>query len=96
MTGAPPGTMRESVSATTVWVDDAAPAGATLAGTGEGWSWVSSNPAPFSGALAHQSALLSGLHQHYFYQRHGNAIGGGGRHLVCVRVPGPGESAAAR
>ena len=34
---------------------------------GEGWSWVSSNPAPFSGARAHQSALLSGLHQHYFY-----------------------------
>ena len=28
---------------------------------------MSSNPAPFSGALAHQSALLSGLHQHYFY-----------------------------
>ena len=54
-------------SATTVWVDDAVPAGATLAGTGEGWSWVSSNPAPYSGALAHQSALLSGLHQHYFY-----------------------------
>ena len=51
----------------TVWLDDAAPAGATLAGTGEGWSWVSSNPAPFSGARAHQSALLSGLHQHYFY-----------------------------
>ena len=55
------------VSATTVWVDDAVPAGATAAGTGEGWSWVGSNPAPFSGALAHQSALLSGLHQHYFY-----------------------------
>ncbi len=28
---------------------------------------MSSNPAPFSGALAHQSALLSGVHQHYFY-----------------------------
>ena len=55
------------VSTATVWVDDAVPAGATLAGDGEGWSWVSSNPAPFSGALAHQSALLSGLHQHYFY-----------------------------
>jgi hypothetical protein len=28
---------------------------------------VSSSPAPFSGALAHQSALLSGIHHHYFY-----------------------------
>ena len=49
-----------------VWVEDAVPAGAAVGGIGEGWSWVSSNPAPFSGALAHQSALLSGLHQHYF------------------------------
>ena len=28
---------------------------------------MSSNPAPYSGARAHQSALLGGLHQHYFY-----------------------------
>lgn len=48
------------------WFDDAVPSGATLAGTSEGWSWVS-NPAPFSGGLAHQSALLAGVHQHYFY-----------------------------
>ena len=51
----------------TVWVDDAVPAGASIAGSGEGWNWVSSNPAPYSGTLAHQSALLSGQHQHYFY-----------------------------
>ena len=50
-----------------IWVEDAVPAGATIGGDGEGWNWVSSNPAPYSGALAHQSALLSGLHQHYFY-----------------------------
>ncbi len=50
-----------------VWFDDVVPAGATQTGTAEGWTWVSSNPAPFSGALAHQSALLSGVHQHYFY-----------------------------
>ena len=49
-----------------VWVEDAVPGGAAVGGIGEGWSWVSNNPAPFSGALAHQSALLSGLHQHYF------------------------------
>ena len=50
----------------TVWVEDAVPAGAATGGDGEGWNWVSSNPAPYSGALAHQSALLSGEHQHYF------------------------------
>ena len=27
---------------------------------------MSANPAPFSGSLAHQSALVSGTHQHYF------------------------------
>ncbi|MBK7060432.1 MAG: hypothetical protein IPH51_07950 [Rubrivivax sp.] len=54
-----------AVSADTVWLDDAAPAGATLAGQADGWNWVSANPAPFSG-LGHQSALVSGTHQHYF------------------------------
>lgn len=49
-----------------VWVDDAVPLGATATGNGEGWNWVSSNPAPFSGTLAHQSALAAGMHQHYF------------------------------
>ncbi len=48
------------------WFDDAVPAGATLAGDSEGWTWVT-NPAPFSGGLAHQSAMVSGMHQHYFY-----------------------------
>ena len=28
---------------------------------------VGSNPLPYAGALAHQSALLSGSHQHYFW-----------------------------
>jgi hypothetical protein len=56
-----------AINTATVWVEDAVPAGATANGTGEGWSWVSGNPAPFSGALAHQSALVSGIHQHYFY-----------------------------
>src|SRR5438105_4204631 len=51
-----------------VWVDDATPGGATLAGDGgDGWSWVASNPAPYSGSLAHQSVLAAGEHQHYFY-----------------------------
>ena len=54
-----------AAATTPVWVEDAVPAGATITGT-EGWNWVSSNPVPYSGALAHQSALASGMHQHYF------------------------------
>jgi hypothetical protein len=53
---------------TTIWVDDAVPAGATqVTYGGDSWNWISSNPTPYSGALAHQSALASGIHQHYFY-----------------------------
>src|SRR5207302_560447 len=33
----------------------------------DGWSWIASNPAPYSGSLAHQSVLAAGEHQHYFY-----------------------------
>jgi len=51
----------------TFWVDDALPAGA-IAGSdgGDGWTWVSSNPAPFSGAAASQSSIGPGEHQHFF------------------------------
>ena len=59
--------INNNISQTTVWVEDAVPLGATLVGQGDSWNWMSSNPAPYSGALAHQSALLSGMHQHYFY-----------------------------
>ncbi len=55
------------VSKSSAWVQDAVPAGATVAGDGgDTWNWVSSNPTPYSGALAHQSALAAGFHQHYF------------------------------
>ncbi|HZZ58093.1 MAG TPA: glycoside hydrolase family 9 protein, partial [Opitutaceae bacterium] len=52
----------------TVWCDDAVPAGAQqMAGAaGEGWTWISSSPAPFSGSLSHQSILAAGLHDHSF------------------------------
>jgi len=51
----------------TIWVDDAVPAGSVLATYGgDAWNWVSNNPAPFSGALAHQSLIASGMHQHVF------------------------------
>jgi hypothetical protein len=49
-----------------IWIEDAVPAGATLAGDSEGWNWISSNPTPFSGTVAHQSNLYNGEHQHYF------------------------------
>ena len=45
------------------WFDDEVPTGATPAGN---WNWVSSEPPPYSGGLAHQSILASGFHQHYF------------------------------
>jgi hypothetical protein len=49
------------------WVDDAVPAGAAVVSNGgDSWNWVSSNPSPYSGALAHQSAIATGFHQHYF------------------------------
>jgi PKD repeat protein len=51
--------------AVTVWVDDAIPTGG-IAGGNEAFSWVTANPAPYSGTRSHQSALLSGTHQHYF------------------------------
>jgi hypothetical protein len=52
---------------TTVWVEDAVPAGAwTAAERGDHWNWVSNNPAPFSGTHAHQSTLAPGIHNHYF------------------------------
>ena len=50
---------------TTVWVEDALPAGA-IAGGSEPFVWVAGNPAPYSGSLAHQSTIATGLHQHTF------------------------------
>ena len=51
-------------SSFTVWVDDTVPAGARQAGT---WNFVNANPTPFSGAFAHQSDLVTGFNQHFFY-----------------------------
>jgi hypothetical protein len=49
-----------------VWVEDSLPAGAVPDGIAEGWNWIGSNPAPFSGALANQSNIVAGMHQHFF------------------------------
>jgi len=47
-----------------IWIDDALPAGAsTTADGGDSWNWVSSNPAPESGALAFQTVVAPGLHE---------------------------------
>ncbi len=53
---------------TTVWLDDSAPAGASL-GTdgGDSWNWAASNPTPQSGSLDLQSSSQTGEHQLYFY-----------------------------
>ena len=51
----------------TVWVEDALPAGSSPnSDGGDSWNWVSSNPAPFSGAKAWLSAVSGGEHQLYF------------------------------
>lgn len=49
-----------------VWVEDSVPAGSTLVTNADSWTWISTNPSPFSKSLAHRSDLISGLHQHYF------------------------------
>jgi len=50
-----------------IWVDDATPLNATLTSSGgDSWTWVGSNPTPFSRGLAHQSAIAAGMHQHLF------------------------------
>ena len=50
-----------------VWVEDAVPEGATIAADNDSWTFVSSNPTPFSKDAAHQSSLYDGVHQHFFY-----------------------------
>ena len=53
----------------TIWCDDAIPAGAwTTASGGDSFTWVGSSPSPYSGTLAHQSAIASGIHYHAFAQ----------------------------
>src|SRR4051812_13294668 len=50
-----------------VWPDDNVPEGAVELTDGlDAWNWVASNPAPISGALAHQSNVIAGLHEHFF------------------------------
>jgi murein DD-endopeptidase MepM/ murein hydrolase activator NlpD len=50
-----------------IWVEDNIPAGGTGAGNSENWNWLNTNPASYSGSLAHQSNTVAGFHNHYFY-----------------------------
>jgi hypothetical protein len=62
-----------------VWVEDAIPAGAwTSASGGDAWNWITSSPAPHSGAKAHQSALAAGYHDHAFQQAGATMTGAAG------------------
>ncbi len=49
------------------WVDGAVPAGAvTSTDGGDAWTWVTSNPTPFSAPAVHQSNIAAGIHDHSF------------------------------
>src|SRR6266545_2664522 len=59
----------------TVWFDDALPAGAVpwpddtaTGGLTEAWNWVSANPTPYSGTASHQSSIVAAtnIRQHFF------------------------------
>jgi subtilisin family serine protease len=55
-----------------IWMDDALPGGSVTndpggdSWTAEPWAWVTNNPVPYSGVAAHQSELVSGIHEHMF------------------------------
>ncbi|MGI9067136.1 MAG: hypothetical protein ACR2HX_12130 [Pyrinomonadaceae bacterium] len=49
-----------------IWVDDNLPANAVPGLNNESWNWLSSNPSPYSGALASQTKIAAGLHQQTF------------------------------
>ncbi|MEW6305433.1 MAG: glycoside hydrolase family 9 protein, partial [Verrucomicrobiota bacterium] len=54
-----------AAAADTVWFDDELPDGASALGS-EPWTWVGNDPPPHSGAVAHQSTLAAGVHDHGF------------------------------
>lgn len=74
--------INSTTSTAGAWVDDAMPSGAVVGGD-EFWIWVTSNPAPFSGTLAHQSGLAAGIHQHYFYNATSTMVVGVGDTLFA-------------
>ncbi len=50
-----------------IWMDSAVPANAVTGSSGgDTWNWVTSNPAPLAGTRVHQSAIATGVHDHFF------------------------------
>lgn len=50
----------------TVWVEDELPTGAVPDGD-EPWTWLGTNPFPYSESLYSQSTINAGPHQHFFH-----------------------------
>lgn len=50
------------------WIDDSFPEDATAQTNNDSWTWVSSNPSPLSGRIAHQTndATATGIKEHEF------------------------------
>lgn len=51
----------------TSWFSDSLPGGAIPSGIAEDWNWIDDEPTPLVDSFAHQSNLVAGLHQHFFY-----------------------------
>lgn len=74
-TDAPPPPPPPPPASDRIWFDDDVPPGASIGATGgDSWTWVTSSPAPASGARAHQSNLAPGLHEHFFDWAYGGAF----------------------
>jgi hypothetical protein len=74
------------------WCDDAVPTGAQEVSGGDAWNWVSANPAPFHGSVAHQSNLAAGLHEHFFNFASADMSVGAGDTLFCYVYIDPANS----
>jgi hypothetical protein len=66
----------------TVWVEDAIPSAGTETANTEPWLWISANPTPHSGSLAHTSGTGGGGVQHCFIGATALALQSGDR-LFC-------------
>ena len=57
----------EADSPVVAWIHGAVPSGGATSSTGgDGWNWMTADPAPPSGAAAHQSNIGTGVHEHSF------------------------------
>jgi hypothetical protein len=71
-------------SAVVAWLDGRLPADAALSSSGgDGWKWVSADPAPQGGSPSHQSSIAQGLHEHWFSGSSAPLEVGDGDALFC-------------